>query len=239
MAGRSILITGVSSGIGYALADEALRRDWQVWGLSRRIPRDLVERGLKHEAVDLSDLAGLRAIQSRFLGEVREWELVVLNAGTLGTFGDLTQVGWEDLQRVWETNVLANKVLLDGIVEAGVILRQVVALSSGAAHDPKLGIPAYCVSKAALTMLIRLYALELVNSHFCLLMPGIVDTAMQRELSSRSLDERYPLLRELKIRREAGQLSAPPWLASQLLERYRELPDRIASGEALHIASLS
>jgi len=236
---RSLLVTGVSSGIGYALAEEALRRDWQVWGLSRRCPETLVECGLKHQSVDFADSAALLEVLPRFLASAPDWDLVVLSAATLGAFDDVARVTVADLQEAWNTNVLANKLLMDSLLSAGATLPQVVAVSSGAGLEPKRGLPGYCVSKAALNMLIRLYALELPASHLCLLLPGIVDTPMQGQLASRPDDERYPILRELKRRREAGQLVDPRHLASRLLDVYRQLPEKTVSGGVLSFASFS
>jgi len=235
---RSLLVTGASSGIGYALAAEALRRDWRVWGCSRRCPEDLVSRGLRHLSVDLADLESLRAALPDFLAGAPDWDLVVLNAGTLGAFGDVADVQLSDMQDVWNTNVLSNKLLLDALLASGAELRQVVAVSSGAGLEPRRGVPAYSVSKAALNMLIRLYALELTATHFCLLLPGIVDTPMQGQLTAQPEDDRYPLLQELKRRREADQLVAPGDLATRVLDQWQRFPEQTVSGGILHLASL-
>ena len=49
---KTVLITGVSRGWAYALAEAYLAKGWAVYGLSRQTPHDLIDRGLKFLAVD-------------------------------------------------------------------------------------------------------------------------------------------------------------------------------------------
>jgi len=57
-----IFISGVSSGLGYGLAKVYLAMGEEVYGCSRREPKDLVEQGLHFTGINLNDsLAGKRA----------------------------------------------------------------------------------------------------------------------------------------------------------------------------------
>ena len=63
MTGRGAplaVVTGVSSGIGAAIAERLLREGWRVVGISRSAPAIAAE-GFAHRRADLSDAAGLRA----------------------------------------------------------------------------------------------------------------------------------------------------------------------------------
>ena len=66
---NSVLITGVSSGIGHGLADAYLRREARVFGVSRREPNDLIERSnFYFQQVDLR-MKGIRNGQAK-----KQWQ---------------------------------------------------------------------------------------------------------------------------------------------------------------------
>ena len=52
---KTIYITGVSSGLGHGLAKVYLEQGATVYGCSRRKPEELVDLGLRFQAIDLSD----------------------------------------------------------------------------------------------------------------------------------------------------------------------------------------
>ena len=66
---ETILITGVSSGLGYGLADHYLNAGAAVYGCSRREPTDLVERGLKFSPIDLASEATGRTALATLISE--------------------------------------------------------------------------------------------------------------------------------------------------------------------------
>ena len=63
---------------------------------------------------------------------------------------------------------------------------RVLNISSGAAHFPVAGWAAYCVSKAALSMLTRCWQKESTGIAFASVMPGIIDTQMQSRIRAAS-----------------------------------------------------
>lgn len=235
---RAYLITGVSSGLGYALADECLQRGYSVWGLSRRVPEDLVQRGMVHQSIDLVDLKRLPQVLHSLLANVPELDVVLLNAATLGPFGDVSELAYEQVRATMETNVWANKAILDYLSNRSMPVNQVVVTSSGAGLDAKRGVAAYCLSKATLNMLVRLYALEWPEAHFSILLPGIVDTPMQSILAQQPVDERFPIVSELRHRREAGQMFDATVAARRIIQTIPQFPSLIASGELVHIHNL-
>lgn len=194
---ETILITGVSSGLGRGLAEAYLERGAAVRGCSRRVPEDLVAKGLRHEVVDLSDEAAGREAFGRLVSGVGRWDVVYLNAGRLGEVRDMADAPTADLRLTMETNVWANKWILDCLFESSRV-RQVVAISSGASHSGYRGWNGYSISKAALNMLVKLYAQEQEETHFTALAPGLVDSGMQDYLTSLPPDDRFPPLKVLK-----------------------------------------
>jgi NAD(P)-dependent dehydrogenase (short-subunit alcohol dehydrogenase family) len=208
------LITGTSSGLGRGLATRLLQRGAQVYGCSRR-PSGLP--GLVETNVDLTDHAAVPRHLESLLGESPALQLVVLNAGTLGQIRDISATPLEDLKRVMEVNVWANKTVLDWLGQSGRPVDQIVMISSGASVLGNRGWNGYALSKAALNMLARLYAHEFPDSHLCALAPGIIDTAMMDHLCGEADASRFPALRRLQQARGTSAMPVPGEAAEQIL----------------------
>ena len=193
-----IFISGVSSGLGYGLAKVYLEMGYEVYGCSRREPKDLEEQGLHFAGIDLNDsVAGKRSF-CKLINDVPNFDLVILNAGKLGQIRDMKETSLADLRETMEINVWSNKWLLDCLFADERSIEQVVAISSGASQSGSRGWNGYSLSKSALNMLIKLYAGERSQTHFTSLAPGLIDTAMQDYLTSLPQDPRYKPLDILK-----------------------------------------
>lgn len=233
-----VFITGVSSGLGDGLAEAHLERGDEVWGVSRRAaPRHLTEAGLKHRALDLGEFEGIAPGLAELFEGVEQLDVVYLNAGVMGGFADLSESSLEDLQNTFGVNVWANKAVLDGLVAAGIETRQVVAISSGASVSGARGWAGYGISKAALNMLVRLYAAERPDTHFTALAPGLVETAMQDQICALDEDERFPTVDRLKAARGTETMPQPLQAAEAIVAQLSLLRRR-PSGQYADIRML-
>lgn len=215
------LITGVSSGLGLALAEHLLEQGWAVYGLARRTPQNINSSDFHFRAVDLADFERAAAATLHLLEFAPRIELVVLNAGALGPIADIKDVSIGEMQRVLDVNLWANKAVLDALFLHGRRVQQVIAISSGAAVNPVRGWNAYGVSKAALNMFIQLYALETPETHFVSLAPGLVDTAMQEHVFWNVDFVKFPGLLRLKEARGTEHMQSPAAAARRII---RSLP---------------
>ncbi len=196
---KNVLITGTSSGIGYGLAKALCEQGHSVWGVSRRTSElESIFENYTHFTGDLTDYKNLPKLLHKIFADAASFELIILNAGILGTIAKFPEQSIEESKRVMEVNVWANKALIDWVLTRNYEVKQWVAISSGAAKNGSAGWGAYSVSKAALNMLIKTYAVENPQSHFCALAPGLVDTQMQDYISSHSNQEGFPAIERLK-----------------------------------------
>lgn len=151
LAGRRLLLTGASRGIGAALADAFAARGAELLLVARPSAQlDDVARRTGGTALpcDLSDLAALPGLVER-AGSV---DVLVNNAGVSG-------VGWfvdrtlEEIDQVLTVNLLAPvhlcRLVLPGMLERG--RGQVVNLSSMAGVFAPPGLVTYGTSKAGLS----------------------------------------------------------------------------------------
>ncbi|MBU1334270.1 MAG: SDR family NAD(P)-dependent oxidoreductase [Devosia sp.] len=191
LAGKVVLVTGASRGIGYAAAIEAARRGAHVVAVARTVG-GLEE--LDDEIQDLGSAATLVPLDLRDgdaidrLGAAifERWgalDGLVANAGQLGVLSPLPHVKPEDFDKVMAVNVTANYRLLRA---TDLLLRQSTAgravfVSSSASRSAKPFWGLYAASKAALDALVKSYAGEVaqtkvrVNAFY----PGAVRTAMR------------------------------------------------------------
>lgn len=234
-----VLITGVSSGIGHGLARWYLDQGWVVYGTSRRTPDDVPQHdAFRFVSLDLSDAQQLPGGITDLIDGVERLDLAILNAGVVGRFGDIGEAGLGDLKNTMQVNVWANKLILDALFARHVLLEQVVAISSGASVNGNRGWSGYSISKAALNMLVKLYARERPGTHFCALAPGLVDTEIQDEICTRVPDERYPSVERLRSKRHTPEMPAPAEAAPLLARTFARLPSLVESGEYADIRQL-
>jgi NAD(P)-dependent dehydrogenase (short-subunit alcohol dehydrogenase family) len=218
-----IFISGVSSGLGYGLAKGYLEMGYEVYGCSRREPKDLVEQGLHFAGIDLNDSVKGKRDFCNLINDVLHFDLVILNAGKLGQIRDMKETSLEDLRETMEINVWSNKWLLDCLFADERSIEQVVAISSGASQSGSRGWNGYSLSKSALNMLIKLYAGERSETHFTSLAPGLIDTAMQNYLTSLPQDPRYKPLDILKAAKGTEIMPDGETCARRLIEVFPKL----------------
>ena len=213
----NVLITGTSSGIGYGLALTYLKRGEKVWGTSRREPGDLVAYETYHHLqADLTHAELIRDSLPKFLKELNQVDLLILNSGILGEIRLMNEVGVYEMKEVMEINVWANKTLLDTLFQLDVPIKQVVGMSSKASLRSSPGWGSYSLSKAGLNMLMNIYAKEYPDTHFISFAPGLVDSEIQDYIYSVKDTDKYPTA---KVMHEA---------------RYTEImPDAIAAAPKL------
>ena len=223
---QKVFITGVSSGLGHGLAKVYLEQGATVYGCSRRAPEDLIEQGLVFKSADLSDAASASHAVGSLLADAGNLHLIVLNAGKLGKIRDMGDTPLSDFRETLEVNLMANKWLLDMVYASGRRVKQVVAISTGASQSGSRGWNGYSVSKAALNMLIKLYAAEQPRTHFTSFAPGLIDTAMQDYLTNLPADDRYEPLAILKAAKGTEQMPDGETCARQLIAAFPKLLER-------------
>lgn len=229
---QSVLITGVSSGLGEAMATHYLQAGARVFGVSRRPPTSLIDHAeFRFISADLRDFSAIPAVFERLLDGEGPVDLAILNAGILGHLGDMQETSVDHLRATMTVNVWSNKVILDDLLGGNRVSRQVVTISSGAAVNGSRGFGGYSISKAALNMLTKLYSRECPAIHFCALAPGVIETAMQESISEEAADPRFVSFHRLRDMKASGTMLKPHEAASSICRVIELLPERVDSGD--------
>lgn len=113
----SILITGVSSGIGRACAHLFAAEGWKVVGTVRRDPDEPFPEGLTLEQLDLAVPGSAQSLAQRVLATHGCPDVLLNNAGLLA-FGPLEEMGSSEIETLYQVNVFGPLELITAIVPA-------------------------------------------------------------------------------------------------------------------------
>jgi benzil reductase ((S)-benzoin forming) len=222
-----VIVTGVSRGLGEAIASALLARGVQVLGVGRKSAPRL--GGERYRFVEL-DLANVDAIDVALEAPFRELArerparaCLVNNAATAGPVGIAGTLAAREIAASLAINLAAPIAVADlfcrvfGAMQGD---RRIVNVSSGAAVRPIPGGGLYSIAKAGLEMLTHAIAAEQgsVGIRAVSLRPGIIDTGMQVFMRSQS-EESLPSVGMFRGFHTSGQLVAPDIAASRIVEK--------------------
>jgi len=215
---KNILITGVGSGLGRALAHAYIELGYAVHAIGRHCPKNLkTHPHFFFFTYDMAQTSKLKETTQNFIKK-HHFEIAILNAGILGNIQTLEKTKLSQIKEVMELNVWANKELIDTLSEFASVT-QVVAMSSGAAVNGSKGWGAYSLSKSGLNMLLNVYAKELPNIHFTALAPGVIETPMVRHIIEDVDDTLFPSAKRLK----EGHIQTVKEAATLLIQTFPKL----------------
>jgi len=224
---HSAIVTGVSHGLGEALALDLLARGFRVLGIGRTSSERLAGDGYRFVPWDLARIDtlgdGLAPSLATLHAERPAMACLINNAATVEPVGVLGTLRSADVLRSLAVNLAAPAALSDlfcRVFNDDAIERRIINVSSGAAQSTLPGESMYCVGKAGLEMLTRSLAAEHSSDRFraITLRPGIIDTPMQAFARSRSRQE-LPSVDLFKGFHEQRQLVAPDVVAHKVVDR--------------------
>lgn len=191
LAGRVVLVTGASRGLGYAAAKNAAARGAHIIAVARTVGglEDLDDEiqalgsATTLVPMDLTDGEAIDRLGAAIFERWGQLDGLIGNAGVLGTLSPLPHIQPKDFANVFGVNVGANYRLIRSL---DLLLRQsdagrAVFISSGAAVSAKPYWGLYAASKAALDAMVKAYAGEMAITEVKInvFYPGQVRTAMR------------------------------------------------------------
>lgn len=212
-------ITGTSSGIGKALAQQFLNEGHLVIGISRHCTID--QPNYSHVFLDLSDLNAVS--QFNFEPHLDQDVVLVNNAGIIGPIKPIGHQIEVDIINLNNINIIAPQILCNKFIHKFQNLDQnyqIINISSGAGKHPIDAWATYCASKSAIDLFSETIAQELkdrnqLNWSVFSIAPGVVDTNMQREIRQSNGDD-FLLKSKFVDLKNNNELSTSETIANQL-----------------------
>lgn len=193
---KLVVITGVTKGIGLALAGEFIRSGWRVSGCGRSVKtvQDLINKyGAEHlfSVVDIKDDASVSQWAKEVASKMGTPSILINNAGLINHPKVLWEVPADDFADILDTNVLGTVNVLRHFIPLMIQEGQgiIVNLSSGWGISGKAifsptsegwgNFAPYCASKFAIEGLTQSLSQELPPGIIAVtLAPGTSDTDM-------------------------------------------------------------
>ncbi|MDQ6916487.1 MAG: SDR family NAD(P)-dependent oxidoreductase [Pseudomonadota bacterium] len=224
---KSAIVTGVSRGLGEALAAALLTAGFAVTGVGRASSAALGGASYRFVACDLADASGIDAALTpafRAISDARPSFVCLINnaatAGPVGTVGSFESGALAASMAANLTAPIAVANLFCRLLVGDAQAARIINVSSGAAESPLPGGGPYSIAKAGLEMLTRQLAVEHDGANFraITIRPGVIDTGMQTFMRTQA-PETLPSVELFKGFHRDGRLVAASTVAGKIVDK--------------------
>ncbi|KAM0563586.1 hypothetical protein ACHAPJ_001310 [Fusarium lateritium] len=182
-AGRIILITGATQGIGSEIARSfgkagakniiiVGREDHKVKTAAEKLAQEFAGANpctiFEGRSCQIADPVSVDRLWDKLAAEGYHVDVLVLNAAMTGQFGKLKALGWEKVWQAAEVNVRSSHQFCDRLERqaSGQGQKYIVNISTSAIHDFAAAsyAPSYSLTKNSAALLLQLLARELSSS---------------------------------------------------------------------------
>ncbi|WP_371802438.1 3-ketoacyl-ACP reductase [Candidatus Lokiarchaeum ossiferum] len=194
---KVVLITGGTQGIGHGIAVEFLKAEYFVIVCARRNPQGELFPGFEDQYLflhcDISSTESRETLVKNIQTQVERIDVLVNNAGIAPPERkDILEATEQSFEMVMKINLQGPYFLTQTLVNWMIKLQKIdeiqnyhpsiINISSISAYTSSPARGEYCVSKAGLSMMTKLYADRLAEYHIPVfeIQPGIITTPMTR-----------------------------------------------------------
>ncbi len=184
--GKTAVITGGNSGIGYATAIELKKRGAQVVITGRRkeaVEKAALELGVTGLIADQSSLSDIGALANEVARRFGKIDILLVNAG-VSKFSTIAQMPESLFDEIMDVNFKGAYFTLSRFIPILNEHASVILLSSTSAHISPPQASVYAASKAALNAVMKIATVELAPSNIRVnaVSPGPVATKIMQKI---------------------------------------------------------
>ncbi len=195
-SGKSVLITGASSGLGWAITEALAPYGIKFCLLSRRleIMEELADKlrgtgsSFRVRACDVRNRHEVQTCVQEFYTEAKRLDVVWVNSG-ISHDSSFTGWDWQSVEDMIDTNLKGAIYTTQSCLElmAPQKMGAIVGIGSAACMRglPSRGV--YCLTKVGLEYYLQSLAAELPSIQFTMIHPGFVDTPINQNNPNRFL----------------------------------------------------
>ena len=215
-AGRTVIVTGASQGIGAGIVRAFLARGYNVVGTARNATKSKeLSASDQLELVDgdIGQFETAKKVAELAIKKFRSIDAVVANAGIF-LVKPFTEYSAEDFRALVSTNLAGFIYIAQLAVKQMQVQKSggsIVSISAALADNPIVGVPASVpmITKGGLNAVIESLALEYAKERirFNAVAPGVVDTPLHANTPKESLKSASPM----------GTISTPEDIAGAVI----------------------
>ncbi|PGO36076.1 short-chain dehydrogenase [Bacillus thuringiensis] len=166
--GKSVIITGVTQGLGRAMVNRFHELGWNIYGCGRS--KDKIEELKKQyskihdfQVIDISDSQQVNNWANYILNRHKAPNLIINNASIVNQNAQLWKITAQEFENVMNVNVNGVVNVIRAFVPAMVVRKEgiIINMSSSWGREGEAELAPYCASKFAIEGITKSMALEL------------------------------------------------------------------------------
>ncbi len=228
------IISGVSKGLGYALADNLLKSEdenTKVMGLSRNMP-DFVIRFPKYFDWVKTDFKNPEEIAINLKFALKKYSptkiIYISNAGDINPINKIGEIASQEMIDSLSVNIISPANCINYLIKDYSNIKQllIINISSGAVNKAIKGWSLYSSAKAYMKTYFDVLIAETKDSTYGQIIvkqidPGAMDTDMQKDIRNANVSsEQVNILKNLY---EKNHLKQPKDVAEMIIQSIREI----------------
>ncbi|MFJ7446753.1 SDR family oxidoreductase [Bacillus thuringiensis] len=196
--GKSVIITGVTQGLGRAMVDRFHELGWNIYGCGRS--KDKIEELKKQyskihdfQVIDISDSQQVNNWANYILNRHKAPNLIINNASIVNQNAQLWKITAQEFENVMNVNVNGVVNVIRAFVPAMVVRKEgiIINMSSSWGREGEAELAPYCASKFAIEGITKSMALELPYSMAVVALDpgGSISTPMLKSCAPQYINE--------------------------------------------------
>ncbi|HFJ9485722.1 TPA: SDR family oxidoreductase [Bacillus cereus] len=194
---KSVIITGVTQGLGRAMVDRFHELGWNIYGCGRS--KNKIEELKKQyskihdfQVIDVSDSQQVNDWANYILNRHMAPDLIINNASIVNQNAQLWKITAQEFENVMNVNVNGVVNVIRAFVPAMVARKEgiIINMSSSWGREGEAELAPYCASKFAIEGITKSMALELPHGMAVVALdPGGISTPMLKSCAPQYINE--------------------------------------------------